>query len=78
MGKTVIPDWLSHGIKEKARTDVIHMPTLQTTADNKHKSSTSVASDGRHLYIHNTAGLFKVGSGYGGTIKVRRKILISK
>ena len=30
----------------------------------------AIASDGRFLYIHNVAGLHKVGSGYGGTVKV--------
>ena len=30
----------------------------------------AIASDGRFLYIHNGAGLHKVGSGYGGTVKV--------
>jgi hypothetical protein len=31
----------------------------------------AIASDGRYLYIINNNGLIKVGSGYGGTIKVR-------
>ena len=31
----------------------------------------AIASDGRFLYIHNVVGLHKVGSGYGGTVKVR-------
>ena len=30
--------------------------------------SSAVASDGRFLYIHNSSGLHKVGSGLGGTI----------
>ena len=34
------------------------------------KGSTAIASDGKYLYIHNRSGLHKVGSGYGGTIKV--------
>ena len=34
-------------------------------------SASAIASDGRHLFIHNGSGLHKVGSGYGGTIKVR-------
>lgn len=29
----------------------------------------SLASDGSYLYIHSNRGLFKMGSGYGGTIK---------
>ena len=31
--------------------------------------SSAVASDGRFLYVHNSAGLHKIGSGFGGTIR---------
>jgi|688.fasta_scaffold1163419_1 hypothetical protein len=30
----------------------------------------SLAGDGAHLYMQTSQGLFKVGSGYAGTIKV--------
>lgn len=30
----------------------------------------AVSCDGQYLYILNSSGLFKVGSGYGSTIKV--------
>lgn len=29
----------------------------------------SLASDGQFLYLYTSKGLFKIGSGYGGTIK---------
>ena len=30
----------------------------------------TVASDGKYLFLHNSQGLHKIGSGYGDTIKV--------
>ena len=33
----------------------------------------SLASDGAHVYMQTSQGLFKVGSGYAGTIKVNTK-----
>ena len=33
-------------------------------------SITAMTSDGQYLYIHNKYGLFKIGSGYGGTVMV--------
>ena len=30
----------------------------------------AISCDGQYLYILNSSGLFKVGSGYGSTIKV--------
>ena len=34
------------------------------------KSWSSISCDGRYLYLHCTgSGLYKVGSGYGGTLK---------
>jgi hypothetical protein len=35
----------------------------------------SLASDGAHVFMQTSQGLFKVGSGYAGTIKV--KIILS-
>lgn len=29
----------------------------------------SLASDGQYLYLYSSRGLFKIGSGHGGTIK---------
>lgn len=28
-----------------------------------------MSSDGKYLYIHTSSGLFKIGSGYGGTLR---------
>ena len=48
--------------------------TLLDTFDIKYKQNPpdrvhSLTSDGTFLYLQSTAGLYKVGSGYGGTIK---------
>lgn len=32
----------------------------------------SLASDGAHIYMQSSQGLFKVGSGFAGTIKVNK------
>ena len=29
----------------------------------------AMSSDGKYLYIHTSSGLFKMGSGYGGTLR---------
>ena len=31
----------------------------------------SIASDGPHVYLQTDQGLYKIGSGYGGTVKGR-------
>ena len=33
-------------------------------------TSTAITSDGGYIYIHNKHGMFKFGTGYGGTLKV--------
>ena len=33
-------------------------------------STTAITSDGRYIYLHNKHGMFKIGTGYGGTLKV--------
>ena len=33
-------------------------------------SSTAITSDGGYIYLHNKNGMFKIGTGYGGTLKV--------
>lgn len=74
LGRTVLPDWLSHGVKDSARTDRIAisgLPLAPASSASKPAPAASIASDGQYVYIHQPAvGLCKVGSGYGGTIKV--------
>lgn len=31
--------------------------------------TSAIASDGNYLYIHNSKGLHKIGSGYAGTVR---------
>ena len=35
----------------------------------------AISCDGQYLYILNSSGLFKVGSGYGSTIKVQFNLI---
>uniref|UniRef100_A0ABM0LXG7 Probable E3 ubiquitin-protein ligase MYCBP2 n=1 Tax=Saccoglossus kowalevskii TaxID=10224 RepID=A0ABM0LXG7_SACKO len=68
LGKTLHPTWLSSGVTNKALLDsfnISHVPT-----DGKQEGTYgAIASDGSYLYIHNSLGLFKVGTGYNSTIK---------
>lgn len=68
MGKVLKPDWIMHGVPESSNIDsfTIRMPSdIQNTPPN----FKSMASDGQYLYLFTTAGLFKIGTGYGGTLK---------
>jgi len=72
IGTTQTPDWLTHGIPLTARTASAVVSLADTHwpvgAEN---CWTSMASDGRFLYIHNAQyGLVKIGCGYGNTIMV--------
>jgi hypothetical protein len=44
---------------------MILFPDMHTAS----MSAKSLASDGQFLYLYTSKGLFKIGSGYGGTIK---------
>lgn len=68
LGKTVRPDWITHGIPVNTKLDSfqVRMPTeLQTSS----LILKSLACDGQFLYLFTSKGLFKIGSGYGGTLK---------
>ena len=39
-------------------------------------TSTAITSDGGYIYIHNKHGMFKFGTGYGGTLKVLQSNLV--
>ncbi|XP_073976386.1 MYC binding protein highwire isoform X3 [Rhodnius prolixus] len=71
LGKTVAPDWITHGIPKSALLSSHHIlnQNLYDGDAAKGGGEKSLASDGSYLYIHSNRGLFKMGSGYGGTIK---------
>jgi len=72
IGRTQAPDWLTHGIPQLARTAsaVVSLVDIQRPAAAQ-TCGTSVASDGRFLYVHDPlCGLLKIGCGYGNTIMV--------
>lgn len=68
LGKDSRPTWINNGVPYSSKLDTfqIRMPSeiLSTTLSIK-----SLASDGQFLYLFTSNGLFKVGSGYGGTVK---------
>ncbi|KAK6172343.1 hypothetical protein SNE40_016020 [Patella caerulea] len=66
LGKCQLPDWFNQGVKKKALTQSFTLDTLKK--DKTYVERNAVASDGCYLYILNKQGLFKVGSGYGGTV----------
>ncbi|XP_056648043.1 E3 ubiquitin-protein ligase MYCBP2 isoform X1 [Diorhabda sublineata] len=68
LGKTIRPDWITHGVSNAAKINCFHIkfPTELNTNLLKVKS---LAYDGQYLYLFTSKGLFKVGSGYGGTLK---------
>ncbi|RWS30275.1 E3 ubiquitin-protein ligase MYCBP2-like isoform X6, partial [Leptotrombidium deliense] len=66
LGKTTRPLWLTHGFPCKSLCDsfIVHLETDCLSND-----YSSLAFDGKYLYIFNDHKLYKIGSGYGGTIK---------
>uniref|UniRef100_A0A1B6EGK8 PHR domain-containing protein n=1 Tax=Clastoptera arizonana TaxID=38151 RepID=A0A1B6EGK8_9HEMI len=67
LGKVVRPDWISLGVPKSSRLSSFKMNfSLGVNKVDNHKS---MASDGQYLYLHSTRGLFKIGSGFGNTVK---------
>lgn len=68
LGKIHRPDWISHGVSMNSLIDcsVVRMPS---DVVNSVLTPKSLASDGQYLYLFTNRGLFKIGSGYGGTVK---------
>ncbi|XP_048243746.1 E3 ubiquitin-protein ligase MYCBP2-like isoform X7 [Haliotis rufescens] len=67
LGKAQLPDWFNNGVKTKSHSHKFNIANLKNSESTVENSA--VASDGRYLYILNKKGLFKIGTGYGGTIK---------
>ena len=56
---------MSHGVPVSCLVDTF--PIMSSTATRPQYYS--LASDGHYLYLHTSAGLYKVGSGFSGTMK---------
>ncbi|XP_059170813.1 E3 ubiquitin-protein ligase MYCBP2-like isoform X4 [Physella acuta] len=67
LGKAQLPDWFNNGVKTKCQSQIFKLANAKVGECLVENSA--IASDGRFLYILNKYGLYKVGSGYGGTIK---------
>ena len=73
LGKTDHPDFMTHGIHAESCSDafpITFYPKLShSNISNDDPIVHAMASDGTYLYLQTSNGLFKVGSGYNGTIK---------
>ncbi|KAK4298747.1 hypothetical protein Pmani_028926 [Petrolisthes manimaculis] len=67
LGKTSRPDWLLCGVPGSALIDKFSVKIMTDGEESKVEST--MTCDGHYLYLHNAHGLYKVGSGFGGTIK---------
>lgn len=73
LGKTARPDWLTQGFPSSALCDSFPI-NLQGKNGREEEAivgekGTSLAFDGRFLYLLQNNVIFKVGSGYSGTVK---------
>jgi hypothetical protein len=62
------PDFMISGVPSNSVVDVFGVKFRSPRPEAVH----SLAADGGHVYMQTSQGLFKVGSGYAGTIKVRK------
>uniref|UniRef100_A0A8D8RF51 RCR-type E3 ubiquitin transferase n=1 Tax=Cacopsylla melanoneura TaxID=428564 RepID=A0A8D8RF51_9HEMI len=67
--KLVAPDFISHGVPKSSKLMTFSFAPKDILKRTKSLKVYSMTSDGPHLYLHTSEGLFKIGSGYGGTIK---------
>ena len=68
LAKTEHPDFMAQGV---ARTSALDAFAVGFRPDSAPDRVFGLASDGAYVYILSDRGLFKVGSGYGDTIKGR-------
>ncbi|XP_042905925.1 E3 ubiquitin-protein ligase MYCBP2 isoform X1 [Parasteatoda tepidariorum] len=64
-GKTVGPDWCSRGFPSSALCGWFSVQIPKT----KYRQGSPITSDGKFLYILSGGSIYKIGSGFGGTIK---------
>ncbi|KAB0796834.1 hypothetical protein PPYR_10895 [Photinus pyralis] len=68
LGKTIRPDWITHGVPHTSKIDSFQV-RMPSDVQNVPLTLKSLATDGQYLYLFSSRGLFKIGSGYGGTLK---------
>lgn len=68
LGKIIRPDWITNGVPRSSIIDTFHV-RMPSDIQNAPLTLKSLASDGQHLYLFTSRGLFKIGSGYSGTLK---------
>lgn len=68
LGKVIRPEWITHGVSINAIIDTYQIK-MPSDIQNAILTPKSLASDGQFLYLFTNRGLFKIGSGYGGTLK---------
>lgn len=67
LGKIHRPDWLSYGFPNNSLCDCFHVGIISDKYSNMKQSS--LAFDGKYLFIYCGNILHKIGSGYRGTVK---------
>lgn len=68
LGRLSRPEWFTHGVPINSKIQVFQA-RMPTEIQNTSLAVKSMASDGQFLYLFTAKGLFKIGSGYGGTVK---------
>ena len=69
--RVVPPDFMSHGVPVTCLVDSFPLVTRDQGDKeiNFRQQHYSLASDGHHLYLHASSGMYKIGSGFSGTMK---------
>ncbi len=67
LGKLEHPNFMTHGVPASSLVDNFEVKITSTSP--RPDAVFSLASDGSHIYLQSNLGLFKIGSGYGGTIR---------
>ena len=80
LGRTSRPDWSTHGFLTKSLCDSFSFRNdiLSKSAQSHHSHHrwSSLAFDGKYLYLFHVNTLYKIGSGYNGTKK--GKLVLSR
>ncbi|XP_018571542.1 E3 ubiquitin-protein ligase MYCBP2-like [Anoplophora glabripennis] len=66
--KNIRPDWITHGVLDNSVIDSFCLK-LPNELSGKQIIMKALACDGCYFYLFSSKGLFKIGSGFGGTIK---------
>ncbi|XP_071950592.1 E3 ubiquitin-protein ligase MYCBP2-like isoform X2 [Antedon mediterranea] len=64
IGSICQPDWETAGVTEQSRVETWKIHGIKSSSE-----PATIATDGAYMYLHNNTGLYKVGTGYAGTIK---------